>query len=61
MFALNGLPMPHHPVFNVDRFSEVTRDKFFLVVEAADSKFDLVTTTQFMESLKPLSISEVPH
>ncbi len=61
MFALNGLPMPHHPVFNVDRFSAVTRDKFFLVVEAADSQFDLVNTTQFMESLQPTSISEVPH
>jgi Protein of unknown function (DUF3341) len=61
MFALNGLPMPHHPVFNVDRFSAVTRDKFFLVVEAADSQFDLVNTTQFMESLQPISISEVPH
>lgn len=61
MFALNGLPMPHHPVFNVDAFSAVTRDKFFLVVEAADSQFDLVNTTEFMESLHPISLSEVPH
>src|SRR5215813_5120539 len=61
MFALNGLPMPHHPVFNVDRFSAVTRDRFFLVVEAADSQFDLVTTLQFMQSLNPLSVEEVPH
>ena len=61
MLALNGLPMPYHPVFNVDRFSAVTRDKFFLVVEAADSQFDLVNTTQFMESLHPISLSEVPH
>ena len=61
MFALNGLPMPHHPVFNDDRFARVTRDRFFLCVEAADPKFDLVSTNEFMESLKPLSISEVPH
>jgi len=61
MFALNGLPQPYHPVFNVDRFSKVTRNRFFLCVEASDPKFDPAGTRQFMERLKPLSISEVPH
>ena len=51
----------YHPLFNVDRFAGVTRDKFFLCVEAADPKFDIVDTQQFMESLNPVSITEVPH
>ena len=61
MFALNGLPQPYHPLFHVEQFSKVTRNKFFLCVEATDPKFDLVGTQQFMERQKPLSISEVPH
>lgn len=61
MFALNGLPQPYHPVFNVERFARVTRDKFFLCVEAADPHFDLVGTQHFMEGLGPVSITEVPH
>ena len=40
MLGLNRLPRHHHPIFNWDRFSKVTDDGFFAVIEAVDPKFD---------------------
>ena len=59
MLFLNGLPQPYHPVFNVPRFALATREKFFLLIEAKDPKFDYEKTKSFMQSLNPQEVFDV--
>lgn len=60
MLALNGLPMPYHPMFNVRRFDSASRDKFFLVIQARDPRFKLEETRRLLESLGPREVTDVP-
>jgi len=61
MIWLNGLPMPYHPVFNVDRFANASRNKFFLCIEAEDHKFDRKKVADFLQSLDPDEVTEVAN
>src|SRR5881296_1094310 len=61
MLALNRLPQPHHPVFNVARFTHASSDRFYLGIEATDAKFDRETTRQFLASLDAREVTEVEH
>jgi hypothetical protein len=60
MLALNRLPQPYHPVFNVDRFSaHASTDRFYLVIEARDPKFDLAGSARFLQEVSAQHVTEV--
>jgi hypothetical protein len=59
MIVLSGLPQPYHPVFNVDRFSMASSDKFFLVIESKDPKFDQAGATAFLQTTGAKGVYDV--
>jgi hypothetical protein len=59
MWTLNKLPQPYHPVFNVDAFTRASTDRFFLVIETTDPRFDRAATWKFLETMHPVGVSEV--
>lgn len=59
MLFLNRLPRLHHPLFNSERFLQATHDRFFIVIEAADSKFSDIETRKLLEMAGCKYIEEV--
>jgi hypothetical protein len=59
MLGLNGLPMPYHPVFNVPRFDQASRDRFFLSIQVRDPKFDYIEVRRFLTTLNPTEVTDV--
>lgn len=60
MVALNGLPQPYHPVFNTPRFSLASSDKFFIVIEADDPRYDADKAMQFFKSIGAKGVYDIP-
>jgi hypothetical protein len=59
MLFLNRLPRLYHPLFRSTRFTQVTHDKFFIVIEAMDPKFSDIDTRRLLEGAGAKHIEEV--
>jgi hypothetical protein len=60
MLILNGLPQPYHPNFNVPEFARASQDRFFMVVDATDPRFEYTGTRAFLQDLAPGRVYDVP-
>lgn len=58
-WVLNGLPRLHHPAFASKAFERATDDKFFIMVEASDPKFDLKRTKELLRSAGATKVEEL--
>ena len=54
MFALNGLPKFYHPIFEMEGWERATDDRYMLVIEASDPKFDIEQTPRILSELGAL-------
>src|SRR5262245_34030758 len=59
MLFLNKLPQPYHPVFNAPNFALATRDRFFLVVEANDPKYNHDSVVHLLQCLNAMDVIDV--
>jgi hypothetical protein len=56
---LAGLPLLHHPVFNLTQFGRASNDRFFLVVEATDPAFKEEEIREALNRLGAIDVKEV--
>jgi hypothetical protein len=51
MWALNGLPRLYHPSFNYSQAHRASDDRFLLVIEADDPRFDIEKSVEHMRGV----------
>jgi hypothetical protein len=59
MFLLNGLPMHYHPVMKAPQFVRATDDRFYIVIESQDPKFNTAQTRDLLTRIGGKDIAEV--
>lgn len=61
LMAFMRLPKWHHPLFQSKRFERVTDDKFFIVIQSDDPKFDMMGAQRLLELSGAVKLEILEH
>ncbi len=59
MFILNRLPMHYHPAMKHDAVDRASNDRFYIIIESSDPRFDEKTTTALMEKIGGSDVTRI--
>ena len=59
MLIMNGLPMHYHPAMKFKNFHRGTNDRFFIVIESRDPRFNAANTRALLEKNGGLEITQL--
>lgn len=61
MLVTTGLPARHRALREARHFDLASRDRFFLVIQSHDRRFDPEETHHFLHSLNPLEVNVIEY
>jgi hypothetical protein len=59
-FAIAGLPKPYQPIAALPGFDRASQDRFFLIIDAADPRFDAADIERVIKEFAPCSVVAWP-
>ena len=59
MFILNRLPMHYHPAMKHDAVDRASNDRFYIIIESSDPRFDEKTTAALLERIGGSGITTI--
>ncbi len=59
MIARNGLPRFHNPLLRASRFRRVTTDRFVIVIQADDPRFDVEATGRLLSAERATHVAAI--
>jgi hypothetical protein len=59
MLVINGLPRHYHPLMKAPQFVRALDDRFFIVIESTDPKFNATGTRDFLAQIGGKDIAEL--